>query len=159
MSNFERWILRKKNFWIHLFLFLITFYVYLLIYLIVLFKNLDYYKMTRKPEQYANEKNYRCVHSKIVGVTFNNDDGTSRQKYLKVLRQYDELRLIHYEYKPNEFAIGVFYNNKQLGNINAELYEELKDSVNNNRIISVIAEPTGENGKTYGCNITIIFKK
>ena len=158
MSNFEKWILKKKSFWIHFILFLITAYLYLPLYIIILFKNKNYYDMTRNPEMYADKNNLRCIHSKIVGVTFNNEDGTSRQFNISKVKQNDELKLIPYEYEPGEDALGVFHNNRQIGNINADLCYELIEKIKNGELIHVFANPTGGNGKTYGCNITIITK-
>ncbi len=159
MNNFEKWILKKKSIWIHFALFIITAYLYLPIYLIVLFKNKKYYEMLRNPEAYADKNNLKCLHSKVVGVTFNNEDGTSRQNYLKNVKQDDELKLIPYEYEHQAEALGVFHNKKQIGNINADLCYELMAAINDNKEIFVFATPTGGNGKTRGCNITIIMDK
>lgn len=159
MSSFEKWTLRKKNLWINILLILMTYFAYLVVYLFVLFKNKEYYEMTRNPEKYADKRNLRCFHSKIVGVTFKNENGTSRQDNLKKIGHSDELNLVIYEYKPGEEAIGVYYKNRQLGNVAAELVDELKEIIRNNKLISVIAEPTGSNGKTRGCNISIICEK
>lgn len=159
MTEFEKWILRKKNLWINILLMLCTYFIWLIVYIVIYIKNKDYISMTRHPEIYANNNNLRCIHSKIVGVTFKNEDGTSRQNYLNKIGLYDELKLVIYEYKPGLEAVGVFYKNKQLGNINADLVDELIDIINNNELISVIAEPTGGENKTKGCNISIITKK
>lgn len=159
MSGFEKLILRKRNMWIHILVGLLTYGVSVLIYLVVYFKNKDYFDMTRNPEIYAEKNNLRCFHSKIVGVTYNNDNGTSRQKYLSSVKQFDELNLRIYEYKPGEKAVGVFYNNNQLGNINADLVDEIMDYMKHDQLISIIATPTGSEGKTRGCNITILTDK
>lgn len=158
MNNFEKWILKKKNIWINILLFLFTYGVYFIIWLIIRIKNNDYYDMLKDPEGYANKNSLRCIHSKVVGVTFNNDDGTSRQKNIANIKENDELKLIPYEYNPGEEALGVFHNNKQIGNVNADLCYEIIDKVRDNEIIIVIANPTGGNKKTYGCNFTIIMK-
>ena len=159
MNNFEKWVLRKRNVWIHILLALFTYGITLLIYFIVYLKNSNYFEMTRKPEEYAEKNNLRCFHSKVVGVTYNNDNGTSRQAYLATVKQYDELNLRIYEYKPGEKAIGVYYQDKQLGNINADLLDELMNYMKHDQLISVIAEPSGGDGKTRGCNITILTEK
>lgn len=159
MNNFEKWMLKKKNIWIHIFLTLVTWYVYLIIYIIVRIKNKNYYDMIHNPELYADKCNLRCIHSKVVGVTFDNEDGTSRQKNISKVKQCDELELIPYEYQHREEALGVFHNKRQIGNISADLCYELMEIIKNDELISVIANPTGGNGKTLGCNLTIVVKK
>lgn len=159
MNNFEKWMLKKKNIWLNIFLGLITYGAYLILWLIIRFKNKDYYEKKYNPEVYARKNNFRCIHSKVVGVTFNNEDGTSRQKNLNKVKPYDELELIPYEYQHREEALGVFHNKRQIGNINADLCYELMEIINKNKRIFVIANPTGGNGKTLGCNITIIIEK
>ena len=159
MSDFEKWVLRKKNLWINIVLALCTYFIWLIVYLVIYFKNKDYMFMTRHPETYADKNNLRCFHTKIVGVTFNNDNGSSRQEYLSKLGMYDELNLAIYEYKPDEDAVGVYYKNKQLGNINADLLDDVIDIIIKKELIAVIAEPTGIDKNTRGCNITIIAKK
>ena len=158
MSSFEKWILKKKNIWLEIFLFLITYGIYFIIWLIIRIKNSKYYEMTRNPEMYANKNNLRCIHSKVVGVSFKNEDGTSRQFNISKVKQNDELKLVPYEYEPGEEALGVFHNNRQIGNISADLCYEMIEKVKNSDIVIVIATPTGGNGKTYGCNLTIITK-
>lgn len=159
MSNFEKWVLRKKNLWINILLVLCTYFIWLIVYLIIYFKNKDYIYMTRHPELYADKNKLRCFHTKVVGVTFDNEDGSSRQYYLSKLGMYDELELAIYEYKPGEDAVGVYYKNKQLGNISAELVDEVIDIIIQKDLIAVIAEPTGSDNKTRGCNLSIITKK
>ena len=100
----------------------------------------------------------RDFNTKVVGVTFGNDDGTSRQEIIKSCKSGDDIIL-----KPvptTEFpdAIGVFKKDgKQLGHINADLAAELKERYPNNPMSVSVANITGGGGKNFGCNLHIVI--
>ena len=100
----------------------------------------------------------RDMHSKIVGVTFGNDDGTSRQAYIKKLKPGEELIVKHMPTSEHPEAIGVFTKkNKQLGYLNADLAAEINDRYANNTIKVTVSDVTGGGDKNYGCNIHIVI--
>lgn len=73
----------------------------------------DFFK--KKKEPYLCHNDYP-----IVGITFNNDDGTSRQAIIKKLKDNDLLTIEAYKYK-NEDAIMVkTIEGEQIGNIKKE---------------------------------------
>lgn len=61
---------------------------------------------------------------KVAGVTFDNDDGSSRQRYLEMMQRHQPpfdgkqvtITLHQYQFE-NETAIAVLCNNCQIGNI------------------------------------------
>lgn len=100
----------------------------------------------------------RDFNSKVVGVTFGNDDGTSRQEIIKACNPGDDLILKPVPTTEYPDAIGVFTKSgKQLGHINAELAAELKSDYPNNPMSVTVNKITGGGDKTYGCNIHIII--
>ena len=100
----------------------------------------------------------RDMHSKIAGVTFGNDDGTSRQAYIQKLKPGEELIVRHMPTSDHPEAIGVFTRkNKQIGYLNADLAAEINSRYANNRVKVTVSNITGGGDKNYGCNIHIII--
>ena len=100
----------------------------------------------------------RDMHSKIAGVTFGNDDGTSRQAYIQKLKPGDELIVRHLPTVDHPEAIGVFTRkNKQIGYLNADLATEINSRYANNRVKVTVSNITGGGDKNYGCNIHIVI--
>ena len=99
----------------------------------------------------------REFHTKVVGVTFNNDNGTSRQAILRGCRVGEDIIFKPVPTKEYPDAIGVFNaRGQQLGHISAELAQELKTKYPTNPMKVVIAGLTGgESDKSYGCNLHI----
>lgn len=101
-------------------------------------------------------------HTKVVGVSFNNNDGTSRQDIIKSCKVGDDIIFKPVPTKEYPDAIGVFNaHGKQLGHLTAELASELKNKYPTNPMKAVVAGITGgENGKNYGCNLKLtIYNK
>lgn len=105
-----------------------------------------------------------CTETKIVGVTKNNADGTPIQSLLPHLKSGDRLILIRdYGNQYDENAIKVYAsideNPRHIGYISASLAKEISPFLDENPkydIEGVIHCITGgEDGKSYGCNITI----
>ena len=101
----------------------------------------------------------RDFHTKVVGVTFDNDNGTSRQEIIKNCRVGEDIILKPVPTKEYPDAIGVFNTRgQQLGYISAELAKEIKTQYPTNPMKVVIAGLTGgEENKNYGCNLHIII--
>ena len=106
---------------------------------------------------------------KVTGVTFNNDDGSSRQLILRKLHfhdspfnEYADVEIKQYEYK-GQPAYGVYVNNMQIGNIPADLIPFIQDNIERIESISYIDVYGGgqKDGKpiSYGCKITLRFLK
>lgn len=100
----------------------------------------------------------RDFNSKVVGVTFGNSDGSSRQEIIKSCKPGDDLIFKPVPTAEYPDAVGVFTKSgKQLGHLNAELAAELKNTYPNNPMSVTVNNITGGGDKTYGCNIHIII--
>lgn len=96
--------------------------------------------------------------SKVVGVTFNNDDGSSRQKIISKLKAGDELVFRPVSVQGHPEAVGVFTTGgKQLGHLTAELAGELRNKYPTNPVSATVAQVTGGGDRSYGCNIHIVI--
>ena len=100
-------------------------------------------------------------HSKVVGVTFKNDDGSDRQKIISKCKAGDDIIFKPVPTKQYPNAIGVFNTKgEQLGHLKADLALELKEKYPTNPMQVTIANITGgSTGASYGCNIHIIIYK
>ena len=68
--------------------------------------------------QYYNGESFEdFLICKVVGVTFNNDDGSSRQEYIKNLDEDDILSLKHYIYEGRDALYVLDSKGHILGNI------------------------------------------
>lgn len=113
---------------------------------------------TTAPPAAPSRSIVRDFNSKVVGVSFGNDDGTSRQEIIKTCKPGDDLILKPVPTTEYPDAIGVFTKQgKQLGHINAELAAELKNDYPNNLMSVTVNNITGGGDKTYGCNIHIVI--
>ena len=103
----------------------------------------------------------RDFHTKVVGVTFKNADGSDRQKILSTCKNGDDIILKPTPSKEYPDAIGVFTSKgKQIGNINAELALELKKKYPSHLMKVRISNITGgSDGLNYGCNLHIVIYK
>ena len=100
----------------------------------------------------------RDFNSKVVGVTFGNADGSSRQEIIKSCKSGDDLIFKPVPTAEYPDAVGVFTKTgKQLGHLNAELAAELKNRYPNNPMSVTINDITGGGEKNYGCNIHIVI--
>ena len=101
------------------------------------------------------EDEYR---TKIVGVTFKNDDGTSRQDIIESCTEGESLSLEHYYYKGEDaFKVTNVYG-EVLGNLKKELTERLIEKYDAGTIEASdveILNITGEDKGTLGVNIKI----
>lgn len=96
--------------------------------------------------------------TKIVGVTFKNDDGTNRQEIIESCSEGDALSLEHYYYKDEDaFKVTNIYG-EALGNLKKELTEKLVELYDIGTIEAAdveILNITGEDKGTLGVNIKI----
>lgn len=102
----------------------------------------------------ASHECFKEIHTKVVGVTFRNGDGSSRQEILSTYCfDGDQLELRPFTYKGAP-AYAVFDGGEQIGNISAELAQTIHDQ-SPDAIRAEITEITGGDGLNYGCNILI----
>ncbi len=99
------------------------------------------------------------LHTKVVGVTFDNDDGTNRQDILEKIKTGD--KTISLKRDPNNAydknAIEVHSNYGIVGFINADLAANLAGQMDSGKIVKAAVEEItgGQGGCYYGCNILI----
>ena len=95
-------------------------------------------------------------YTKVVGVTYPNDDGSSRQAILSNCRRGDYITLEFYRYRGRP-AYAVFTEHGQIGNLSANLAESLTTEYGSDFFVSgFICQITGGSGGLYyGCNIFI----
>jgi IMP cyclohydrolase len=112
---------------------------------------------------------YEFVQIKISGVTFKNENGSSRQSILRKINfqdepfnEYVEVELRSYEYD-NAPAYAVYANNLQIGNVPADKVQFVSDNFQRLDSISAINVYGGGRSKegkpiSYGCEITLKFR-
>lgn len=131
---------------------LVIFYPVGIVYLIVWLCNKN------KKEKQGSLTVARDFNTKVVGVTFGNDDGSSRQEYIKRMKTGDDIIFKSMATKEHPEAIGVFNKNgQQLGYLNAELASEIKEKYPINPMSVTVSGVTGGGDKTFGCNLHIII--
>ena len=115
-----------------------------------------------KTKKRVATKLHNVIHSKVVGVTFKNKDGSSRQKNIKRYVTDDmELHFKGYQYKPGQPAIAILAKENdfstQIDNISAELVETILNSGDDTEMKIVCVNVTGgtPDKPTLGVNIEI----
>lgn len=100
------------------------------------------------------------IRTKVVGVTKKNECDERIQELLDSISDYAydgmPLELEHEpnnEYDPN--AIKVYCDGDHIGYLSREMAETIVDAVDEGRVEAEIAEITGGDEKSYGCNIVI----
>lgn len=93
------------------------------------------------------------IRTKVVGVTFQNDDGESRQDILSRMTGDEEIEIEKTTYN-GEPAAYVKWGNKILGYLSAELAKDLAARYPNARYTAEILEISG-GVQTLGCNIEL----
>ena len=111
------------------------------------------------PETYESfHKDHELIRqrrTKVVGVTFRNDDGTSRQTVLSHCHPHDEIYLEYFEYNGDP-AYKVLTEHGQIGNLSASLASELDAYGDDIYVSGTISEVTGGyQGMSFGCNIVL----
>lgn len=100
--------------------------------------------------------------TKIVGVTFKNEDGTNRQEIIESCTEGDALSLEHYYYKDEDaFKVTNVYG-EALGNLKKDLTEKLIELYDIGTIETAnveILNITGEDKGTLGVNIKITIEE
>lgn len=117
----------------------------------------------RREAEEARRASLERVIYKVVGVTFDNDDGPARNRQ-EILREIEEecprpsafsLEVYDYESSP---AVGVFYNGEQVGNISRSELPALLPRMERYAGFSDFAV-TGGGDVKRGLEIAVYFKK
>lgn len=106
-----------------------------------------------KPAAASGSRIAETIRTKIVGVTFENEDGENRQDILSRMTGDEDITVEKYIYN-GEPAAYVKWGNKVLGNLSAELARDLATKYPNARYAAEILEISG-GVQTFGCNIEI----
>lgn len=122
---------------------------------------------------YERFKDFQKIHTKIVGGTFKNNDGSSRQEFLSELKDNEQLYLKKYSYKgaPAYYVLDSYQH--CLGNLPKEIaqmlnnkYDTFEKLVYAERCYCFVPDddyedfdaPENNPNCIYGCEIVIYFK-
>jgi HIRAN domain len=109
---------------------------------------------------WSEDSNVRHFHTKIVGVTHENADGTDRQAVIRKCRLFENLALDHEEDNPHDpNAVRVCRTNwQQLGYLNAGLAEEIVEKSGRGYTFAVFIKDLtgGQKGQSVGVNLLIV---
>jgi hypothetical protein len=142
--------------------------------------DIDHIDLTNKDPKYQENIAYLCGvlgHKELVlatfeqrlkGVTFPNDDGTSRQENLAELAKFREsypegkitLQAERYEYRPDignpEPAIRILWDGKGIGNIDKNIVAQLMERFHDPQFTATLKSISGgTDGMSYGCTISL----
>lgn len=101
-----------------------------------------------------NGKITETIRTKIVGVTYENEDGENRQDILSRMTGDEDIIVEKYTYN-GEPAAYVKWGDKVLGNLSAELAKDLERKYPKARYTAEILEISGGGVQTFGCNIEL----
>lgn len=101
----------------------------------------------------------RDLHTKVVGVTFKNDDTSDRQTIIKNSTVGEDIFFRPMSTSEHPEAVGVFNGRGlQLGYLNADLANELRTKYPTNPMSATISSITGgDEGFNYGCNLHLVI--
>lgn len=102
----------------------------------------------------TNERIAETIRTKLVGVTYDNEDGENRQDILSSMTGSEEIEVEKYIFN-GEPAAYVKCGNKVLGNLAAELAKDLEGKYPDARYTAEILEISGGGVHTFGCNIEL----
>ena len=107
-----------------------------------------------KPAAASGGRIAETIRTKIVGVTFENEDGENRQDILSKMTGDEDITVEKYTYN-GEPAAYIKWGNKVLGNLSAELAKDLAMKYPKARYTAEILEISGGGVQTFGCNIEL----
>lgn len=99
----------------------------------------------------------RSFHTRVVGVTYDNDDGTSRQEALSYCLRGEPVGFYWHDFRGRP-ACAVISDHGQIGYLSADLAEDLHYNYASDRysLVAHISDVTGgQDGYSYGCNILL----
>lgn len=108
----------------------------------------------------ADLSKFQKIHTKLVGVTFKNPDGSDRQQIISRLQPGDAMQIRPYMFKGKE-AIAVMTASGQIaGHLSAEMTEILfTDHKGARMVVSVNKITGGGSGQSFGCNIDLYIEQ
>ena len=99
----------------------------------------------------------RSFHTRVVGVKYPNDDGTSRQEILSRCLRGEPVSFYWYRYDGAP-ACAVISDHGQIGHLSADLAADLHYDYDDDRycFVAYISDVTGgKYGEYYGCNLLL----
>ena len=102
----------------------------------------------------AGSRIAETIRTKLVGVTFDNEDGENRQDILRTMTGDEDITVEKYTYN-GEPAACIKWGNKVLGNLSAELAKDLARKYPQAQYTAEILEISGGGVQTFGCNIEL----
>lgn len=100
----------------------------------------------------------RTITVRIVGVSFKNDDGSSRQRIISKLESGDPLCLEHYDYSGEPAYSVTTLDDECIGNLPKDLSFDIFNHYRDYSIDASVNDVIGgEDGQKYGCVIDIDF--
>lgn len=102
-----------------------------------------------KPAAASGGRIAETIRTKIVGVTFENEDGENRQDILSKMTGDEDITVEKYTYN-GEPAAYIKWGNKVLGNLSAELAKDLAMKYPKARYTAEILEISGGGYKRLG---------
>lgn len=109
---------------------------------------------TPAPDTASGSRVLDTIRTKVVGVTFDNEDGENRQDILSRMSGNEDITVEKYTYN-GEPAAYVKWGDKVLGNLSAELAGDLARKYPKARYTAEILEISGGGVQTFGCNIEL----
>lgn len=78
-----------------------------------------------------------CIYFRVAGVSFNNDNGTSRQRYISKLKPFDALGMTSFEYEGNTAFHILDEHGHCIGNLPKEHVDFVLDHYNQGHKITL----------------------
>lgn len=106
----------------------------------------------------SNSQDSSTFHSKVVGVTYQNDDGSDRQKLLKKCKVGEKLNLIREPVPEDENGVKVCrLNGEQIGWLKRAVAREITSLLyaGGEAEVEITDLTGGDAGQSLGCNIKI----
>ncbi len=97
-------------------------------------------KALAKMSHQERYKDAKQIHTKIKGVTFDNEDGSSRQSYLSHVKNKEQLFLKEYSYNGTPAFYVCRKNGECLGNLSSEIATKIKTKYGNNEKLVFVEE-------------------
>lgn len=116
----------------------------------------DGYLSNGDPFYFDDYNVVKTIRTKVVGVTYRNSDGSSRQENIACCSPGDPLELDYFSYRGSPaFSVSDGSGN-QLGNLSAEIAHAIFDLPPDLITYASVKQITGGDSSNYGCNIEIL---
>jgi len=174
----KKFIMDKNNLWINILLMFLTYGIWLIVYIVLKLKYTNENKESQnkinkniqeQTNQYLKEAEKRKqdqddeerFYFNVAGVTYDNNDGSSRQAVIKNCKKFDNNNAFFKKSKYNgKPSIEIWTDYGQIGNVPSEYIDKILSIKNVHSYISNIDSFYNEkNKKTMFCEITVFYKK